>query len=48
MSNSSQIFDVVVNLSLLISWGSSTRIARIDTLEDTEATKVLERDLKTA
>ena len=46
MRNSTDIFDVVKGLSLLLAWNTAHRIARIDSLENTESTKVLERNLE--
>jgi len=46
MSDSTNILDVVVYLSLFVLWGAPSRFTRIDTFEDTETAKVLESNLK--
>lgn len=46
MSNSPNILDMVVHLSLFVLGRSSSRFTRVDSLENTKTTKVLERDLK--
>ena len=44
--NRSNIFDVVKGLALLLSWNSSSWFSGIDALQNTQTTKILDRNLK--
>ena len=46
MSNGTNILNVVIHLTLFVLWRAPSRFTRIDSLENTEATKVLEGNLK--
>lgn len=46
VSNGTNIFDVVVDLPLLVAGRSSAGLTRVDALEDAKTAKVLEADLQ--